>query len=799
MRLRVLVSSLVGSLILAGATVSAATAQTAGTTAATDPWYFHGDLEVGGRFFANNPNKDGIASLGQSSLGKYYEYTEIKPGAFFTGWLSTGSKNGLYKIDAWGDNVGYKDQHFEVGASKAGEFYFNGVWDQTPHVYSTNAQTLYGGIGTNALTLPGGLAAKLHTDCGDAAACATPGTAQTDITNNLYTTELGIRRDTAAADFRWTPTDAWDFKVAYSNMHRTGSQVDGIAFGPGTTNIGVAQVPKPVDDTTQNYSATGEYVGTSPWGQRFNFKVGYGGSMYTDKWNSYTVEDPFCPLTVVGVCGPGTPGGTGNGGTNYAPSALVSLWPSNQSNGFNATLGADLPMKSRYMGTVSYIMMRQNEGFLPFTNNTNPWLNGQPNPTLPASSLNGAINTFLSNNVLTTDITSTLRSKLSYRYYNYDNETPELLFNDFILTDTTSANNRTTAYAPVHSLSVSYVKQNAGADLDWRPDHHWNVGVGYGFERYDWTRADSDVTNEHQGKAFVDYKPWTWLTSRLSGSISDRRYDNYDYRGFVGVFQWTDPTCATVQCGSQYSNAYRQFYLDNRVRGMAKYSVAIDVLRGLTVTPTASYQEDNYSISNFEAGLTRVQAIKAGVEVAYAIDPYTTFLFSYMNEISQQQLKYTNAASGAMTAANVFHADVRDTVDTFMGAVTWAAIPDQLDFKLSYTLSLSKDSQPQLTDAGVAPAVQYPDVRGQWSRLEAQAKYTFDKTWTKSMGFNGEAYAKLRYVWERNSVDNLDQDIMTPYFLTLNGATTLQRMTWMAFDNPNYDVQLIAASFGLKW
>lgn len=47
---------------------------------------------------------------------------------------------------------------------------------------------------------------------------------------------------------------------------------------------------------------------------------------------------------------------------------------------------------------------------------------------LPASSLNGSINTLLSNNVLTTKITPELSSKLSYRYYDFQNNTPEILF-----------------------------------------------------------------------------------------------------------------------------------------------------------------------------------------------------------------------------------------------------------------------------------------------------------------------------------------------------------------------------------
>ena len=100
-------------------------------------------------------------------------------------------------------------------------------------------------------------------------------------------------------------------------------------------------------------------------------------------------------------------------------------------------------------------------------------------------------------------------------------------------------------YAPVSSISVSYTKQNAGADLVWSPTRQWNVGAGYGYERYNWTRESVDVTHENSGKVFADYKPWSWLTARASYAVSDRHYDTYDYRGFVGNFQWADPGCQT--------------------------------------------------------------------------------------------------------------------------------------------------------------------------------------------------------------------------------------------------------------
>ena len=485
----------------------------------------------------------------------------------------------------------------------------------------------------------------------------------------------------------------------------------------------------------------------------------------------------------------------------------MTLWPDNQANGFNSTAGVDLPWQSRYMGTLSYTMMRQNQAFIPtisplvFTNAGNTVL-GAP-PALPASSLNGAINTFLSNNVVTTQITPELKSKLTYRYYDYDNQTPELLLQDWALTDVKNANIVTATYAPVHSLSISYTKQNAAADLVWSPTREWNIGAGYGYERYNWTRADADVTNENSGNFFADYKPWSWLTARASWVISDRNYNNYDYKDFVGNFQWADPACQPITgCAPQYSTAMRQFYLDNRLRNVAKFSVNVDVLSGLTVTPTFSYQDDNYSISVPEAGLTSYQALKAGVEVAYAINPSTNILLAYMNEQYRQNLNFTTATGGsAVTAANYWNADIQDRVNTFMAAVNWGAIPDKLDFRFSYTVSLSTDSQPITSNAGATPTAatggQFPDVTGQWSRFEALAKYTFDKTWVKSMGFNGEAYAKLRYVWERNSVNNYDQDIMQAYMNPLINNTGF--MTWMAFDNPNYNVQMVSASLGLKW
>src|ERR1700690_2831840 len=85
--------------VLSGGSLSltSALAQTAPKPDAVDPipfWWIHGEIEAGGRFFVNNPSRNGSAYLGQTSLAKYYEYSSIKPGAFSNFAISTGSNNG---------------------------------------------------------------------------------------------------------------------------------------------------------------------------------------------------------------------------------------------------------------------------------------------------------------------------------------------------------------------------------------------------------------------------------------------------------------------------------------------------------------------------------------------------------------------------------------------------------------------------------------------------------------------------------------------------------------------------------
>ena len=809
-------------------------------------WWTHGEIEVGGRDFLNDPTvggsiwadtnhanfaTGGYAFVGQKSLAKYYEYSIVAPGAFGGGHVATGTSDGLYQIDLWANNVasnfqGFSDQSYMLTASKAGEQYLTFIWDQTPHVYSTSAQTIWNGVGSNNLTLPAGLVA----DPLKGNVNLNAGVQKGGILPYLYGIDLGIQRNTAAVIYRATdPWMSWDAGVNYSYMTRTGTQPAGIVEMNG---FQPTNVPAPVDDSTQNFGTKAEYIGTSLWGQKFTFKAAYNGSIYTDNISSYTVQNPWFPTAAsAGVPAPCTKPTAAAAGTANCGSAQMSTWPSNQMNGVSTTTTADLPWNSRYVGTTSAIMMTQNAAFQPMTNN--PFAAASPNGlpwssigALPVQSLGGDINTLLSNNVLTTQITPTLTSKLNYRYYDFDNQTPRVIEPCWIAYDGTgTAPTAGHLCGPagfegsISSLSISYIKQNAGEELNWRPTKEWNFNVAGGWEGYNYTEADAGYTNEYSAKASVDWKPFSWLTARASGSYSDRIAGNYNYLNNVAMFQYpifpnAAPQCAVLTSGCAgwvYSSAYQQFMFDNRQTTKANVLVDVVVAPGVTITPTFKYKDDNYPLNTATGvlpagtpaeGLSDQKMLSGGVDVAWVVTPGLSIVASYYYEYYHQQL-YSGGNNAFPTAATLVTTIDNEFVNTATVAAKWAAIPNTLDFDVRYSVSGGVDQQAcnlctwsNLAGVAQPKGTPFPNDTTLFQRVDATATYRFDPTWVQQIGFKGDILMRLRYTWESNSVSNWQNDPLAPY--TDIPAFTANAL-WLAYDNPNYNVQVFSASLIARW
>jgi MtrB/PioB family decaheme-associated outer membrane protein len=745
-------------------------------TVKADPipfWWFHGELDVGGRFFVNNPQRDGLNYLRQDSLAKYYEYRTIKPGPFSNIWLSTGSRDGLYQVDIGGKNIGYSDQYYWLDASKAGEHYFNFQWDQTPHLYSTSARTIYDGVGTSHLTVPSAVSTALSA----ALAVANfngPGGVQSIINSNVHQTDIGIRRDTASVEYRWTPTDAWDIKADYSHLHRQGSQAMGTNFNNSFgTN---AEAPAPVNDSTQNFGLNGEYAGTTPWDKKFNVKLAYSGSIYRGD-SSFDIDNPFP--------------------TTGAAFGRMSLWPDNNANAFTATMGADLPGKSRYMGTTSYTMMRQNDAYLPFTSNglLGP-INGQPatsTAALPFSSLNGSVNTILSNNVVTTQITPELKSKLAYRYYDYDNGTPTQFFGTYVQNDAFINN-----FEPKLAIPVSYTKQNGLAELIWTPLRGLTAGAQYGYERYAWSWNDADHTAENSGKLYSVYKLNSWLTARGSWQYAERRYGTYT-------------NAVQLSSRGHWNEHYRSPELANRNQNIGKFQVDVVVVPTIIVSPFAGFLLQDYLTDALgparEVGILKNNSWNVGAELIWAPNRRTQLMVSYTYDQARKRIVGGGGTTGLATST--WDSNIDDNTNTVTAALKQVLIDDKLDLKLSYVYSLSNGAWTTVPffyngyvpnpDPNLPPNPNYPDTKITFQRLDAILTYKMDPGFVRQMGWTGDALIRGRYAWERNSVNDWQIDNMQPYMFLPPFTNNTQTMVWLAGNNPNYNVHLLGAALILRW
>jgi MtrB/PioB family decaheme-associated outer membrane protein len=453
---------------------------------------------------------------------------------------------------------------------------------------------------------------------------------------------------------------------------------------------------------------------------------------------------------------------------------------------------------------------------------------------LPQTSLDGAINTLLSNNVITTKILPDLTSKLSYRYYNFDNQTPRVIFPCWISDSGTGATitkggnpcggstaSGTGFENTISSLSLSYTKQDAGAALNWRPAREWNFNVEYGYERYNYSQTDVNVTNENFGKLSVDWKPTNWLTARASGSYGVRNYENYDHLQFVQSIQFptVPPFSPQANAAWFYAPAYQQFMFDHRQRTIVNVAVDIVAFPGITVTPTFKYKDDNYGLNPAnQEGVSDSRVTSAGVDVGWVLHPHLSFAVSYYWEYYDQTLyNYTNVAptsvlgppagwpweaqpgtcSTGLLANCLITTSDKERINTFTSVANWSAIPDRLNLVVRYTVSRGIDHQRMLlnTNTGCTNCQgAFPDVTTLLQRLDATAIYKFERYWLAQMGWTGDLKAKLRYTWERNSAANWANDLLAPF----TPAVTANAL-FMGFDNPNYNVQMVAASLIASW
>src|SRR6266545_3176157 len=448
-----------------------------------------GEAEVGGlpRSFS-----------GQKS--KFEEYRDIPETVIVPELeLKIDSKKNDFYLDFDATKLGRDDQNYRLRLGKYGLLDVEFEWDQIPHFFNgdTAATPFKSRDGTFTLS-------SKPTSPGD---CPSDGTVSGWVNTCSHGIDLKLLHGFARLKMRYTPTPGWTFSAGYSSQNTNGNRAFGTVTN-GFTNI--VELAEPIDYQTHNIELGGEYAAS--W---WTLGLKYNASLFHNNTSTLVWDNPFRT-------------GLGSACVDAANSTCRSrldLYPSNQAHTLALTGTARLPLKTSFLGTVSYGWRLQDDKFLPFT--INPALAPfNTTASLSRKSLDGDVRPTMVNATFVNRYFDHLDLKAYYRYYDLDNRSKRLFLPDgYIRTDTGPA--PSAAAADLRSFPYAYSKQNMG--LDARYDFtRWLSGkLSYGWERMHRERREVLTADEHSFGPTFDIKPNSWLLFRASY----RRYlrDAHDY------------------------------------------------------------------------------------------------------------------------------------------------------------------------------------------------------------------------------------------------------------------------------
>lgn len=326
--------------------------------------------------------------------------------------------------------------------------------------------------------------------------------------------DLKLLRGRTNLAFGLTPKDSkFEVGVTYGHERRSGTRAaSGTSFGFGN----VVETPEPVRYITQDLAINASYRGD--WG------VARAALLFNDFHNAfdtYSFDNPFRSTDGTDASAYQSPGSASKNGPVFG---VMALPPDNKAT--METVGATLKFgkKTRLTGDITLGQLRQNEDpLLAWTTNTairTPGGQAATTAPLPATTLDGKIDTTALNFFLNTRPTDALSLNARYRRYDHDNKTPRYELHDgYVRFDAVWEDipRITVPYGYTNDVFDAYATLGKGAFV---------VEAGYKYNKVARTFREAEDTSENVFRVAADYRG-DWVVVRGLGEFGSREYSNY--------------------------------------------------------------------------------------------------------------------------------------------------------------------------------------------------------------------------------------------------------------------------------
>jgi len=314
--------------------------------------------------------------------------------------------------------------------------------------------------------------------------------------------DLKLQRGRTILAFAVTPKDSnFDVGVTYFHERRSGTRAaNGTSFGFNN----VVETPEPLLYITQDFAVNGAYK--ADWG---TLRAAVRFNDFKNTFDTFTFDNPFRI-------------------TDAADNPVfgrTSLPPDNKAVMESVGAAFKIGQRSRLSADLAFGQWTQNkDAFMPWTTNTLLVMpNGQQavGAPLPATALDGKIDTLALTAFFNTRLTDDLGLTARYRRYDNDNKTPRITLDQGYARFDGSwvANPRISVpYGYTNDTLDAFANYNLGA-----------VGLeaGWKYNRMERTFRETESTSENVFRAAADYRRGG-IALRGIGEFGSRDYDNYD-------------------------------------------------------------------------------------------------------------------------------------------------------------------------------------------------------------------------------------------------------------------------------
>ncbi|MBZ5622763.1 MAG: MtrB/PioB family decaheme-associated outer membrane protein [Acidobacteriia bacterium] len=688
-----------------------------------------GDVEIGIRTLAGDRNSS-----------QFNEYRDLTPGLYIQRadvdlehLLQTNYFLTFQTRQSW-----QKDQRFLATMGKYGKFGCDVRWDGTPHDFTNAAAILYTSSGPGIFTMPAAIRTNLVSNSGSLPQMLM-GAAPLDV---------ALQRKLGSGTCRVTPSANWSFFAQYSHDSENGYRPLGTTLN-NTTNV--LELPEPVDYRTHEVKTGVEY-GTRKGG----FQAGYADSIFNNQVGTMVWDNPFNATNAGGAAAQGR----------------LSLYPDNTAQSFNFAGAINLSASTRLMVSISPGWMSQNASFLPYT--INPAVANVPQ--LPGTSLNGRKKTLAANITLTSHPLAQLTLTAHYRDYDYMNDTPSLLFPNYVATDSSLGN------LARQSLPYGFNRQSAGTTASWLLHKGEAVTLGYEFVSMDREHRDVAKSLEHTGSVTVDVNPKKWFSLRTSYQRAERAPESYV----------TNLEIYPNGGNPAVIPAFQMF--DEAARSRSKGSALMQVDAGDRLSFSASYDntQDRYHDSVY--GLLGYRALNSSVDATYQLHNNVSLFASYAYERYKSDQRSRQYSAANNTSNNDWESYIADNINTVSTGFSVSRLRNKMTLDAFYSLSFAKGQldnrilgNPSLTGFLVTTAQDYPETGNRFHQLTGAVRYQL----------SNNVFSRIEYQWERYDRADFQIQNMTPYMGLLDSAT--KTSIFLGADVPGYQVHIVSVSLEYRF